>query len=64
MPFIVAIQISPRQKLFLRRDGDDFIPTPARARATPLSELKADQVAAEHARYASTPAEVEGVKAT
>lgn len=62
MPFVVSIQISDRQKMFLRQDGEDFILTPSRADATPFPEADADRLAAAHALYAVLPAVVEGVK--
>jgi hypothetical protein len=60
--FIVSIQISERQKLFLRQHGEDFVLTPERTKATPFPEAQADRLAAAHALYAAIPAEVEGVK--
>lgn len=63
MPFIVSIQISPRQKLFFRKEEQDVILlTPTRAEATPFSEDEADQLALAHALYAAIPAMVEGIK--
>jgi hypothetical protein len=62
MPFIVAIPISERGKLYLRRDGEDLIPTPSRARAHRFDEAEADAVAAQYNRYASIEAEVEGAR--
>lgn len=61
MPFIIAIQASERCRLFLRRDGEDLIPTVQRARAAPFDDAdEADAIAAQINRYASVEFQVEG----
>lgn len=64
MPFIVAIQSSPTQKLYFQRQDDDTILlTPNRDKATPFPEERADMLAAAHNLYTLTEAVVEGAKA-
>jgi hypothetical protein len=52
-------------KLYAERDaGGDILWHADKRNATPLTETDADQLAAEINRYASTPAEVEGLIAS
>jgi len=63
MPFIVTTTQPRGGKLYIQEQSDgEHLWTPDKRKATLFSEAAADKVANDINAYASTPAEVEGVK--